>query len=109
MSATARIAVIALLALAVTAGAAALVSFSGDPIRAAQAVSIPSPEPVTGFVIDDSQPVNLPWHTTGWETSAAVCDPALAEVVEDYRDYTNDTLTDAQWAELLSHSTSHCR
>lgn len=91
-----------ILAGAAAALAITLTGCSGSPDPAPNAAS------VTGFTIDDRDPVNLPWHTTGWETSAAVCDPALPEVVEDYRASVSDDHSDDWWEGAVYAATRHC-
>lgn len=98
-----RTAVIAALALTLIAGIAVVgwVALRGQDTAAVY----------KGFVITqdtDTDTDTMPFATTGWELSAAVCDPSLDTVVADYRTLTHDTRTDAWWARTVDTSTAHC-
>ena len=103
---SARTAVIAALAVVFIAGIAVA---GWVALRGQDTAQVPAAV-YKGFVIDTNADVadTMPFATTGWELSAAVCDPSLDTVVADYRTITHDTRTDAWWARTVDTSTAHC-
>jgi len=100
-----RTAVIAALALTLIAGIAVV---GWVVLRGQDTAQVPAAV-YKGFVItQDTDTDTMPFATTGWELSAAVCDPSLDTVVADYRTLTHDTRTDAWWARTVDTSTAHC-
>lgn len=96
-----RIAAFTLLALALIVGVASVLTVMSE--RASHAYLNDD------GTINDVNPEPVPWRTTGWETSAAMCHSALPQVVSDYRSLGYDSRSDQEWEGIMLEHTAHCK